>query len=72
VWTGIGRDLTYCGKEGVHLVLPKNPRISASMRATCLCPEHLEFVKDCMDYSEIEIAKERKKQEREAKKRAKA
>jgi hypothetical protein len=72
VWTDEGRKLTYCGEEGLHMVLPKNPRIPASMRATCLCPTHLEFVKDCMDYSEIEIAKEQKKTERETKKKAKA
>ena len=53
---------TLCGAEGkvYDFYNVKNHKKHGLTGTTCLCKEHFEFVKDCLDRGEIEVYKERK------------
>lgn len=52
---------TVCGKPATLVPLKKSfRRYAKGQHSACLCSEHLSFLVDCVDRSEVEIYKMRK------------
>ena len=57
-WDKSAHRMIHCGQLGVLVKLPSN----SPKRQACLCKEHLPYVVDCYDRSEIEVYKMKKKE----------
>lgn len=57
-WDKDARKMTHCGQNGVVIRMPSN----SPKKKACLCKEHIAYVVDCYDRSEVDIYKARKKE----------